>query len=133
MNDKNRKIFSINQFESRILRIVFISAIVPFLLITGFFYFMFYDLVHTYLKTGMATHFLKDFLIVAAIFLAYYFVLVGILAYRFVHKLLGAIPRILRELDERISGKSKAHIHLRKGDYASEIIDRINTLIDKLP
>ena len=133
MNKIYRRPFSTNPYEKKILNIVFLSAGMPVLIVVGVFYCLFSDLVYTYLNSGMADHFLYQFLILSIIILLYYFLFVGIIAYRFIHRLVGAFPRVLRELDERIAGKSRAHIHLRQGDYARELVNRINALIDKLP
>ena len=129
---KQRKPFSVNIFEAKILKIILISAGIPVFLVVGFFYSMFSDLVYTYINSGLAQHFLDQFFILSLILIVYYFLFVAILAYRFAHRLVGAFPRIIRELDEKISGKSKEHIRLRKDDYAKELIDRVNKLIDKL-
>lgn len=133
MDKKDRKLFSTNEYEKRILQIVFLAAGAPVFVVVGFFYCLFSDLVYTYLTSGMADRFLNQFLILSVIVLLYYFLLVGIIAYNFVHKLVGAFPRILRELDERVQGKTKSHLRLRQGDYAKALVDRINALLDKLP
>lgn len=128
-----RRPFSLNEFEGRILRIVLLSAGLPVLLVVGFFYCMFSDLIYTYLNTGLAQHFLDQFFILSLLLIMGYFLLVALLAYRFAHHLVGAFPRILREIDGCIAGKSKKHIHVRKDDYGKELVDRVNQLIDKIP
>ena len=133
MEKKDRKLFSANEYERGILQLVFLSAGIPVLVVVGFFYCLFSDLVYAYLNSGLADHFLSQFLILSLIILLYYFLFVGIIAYNFVHRLVGAFPRVLRELDERINTNVRTHIRLRKGDYAKELVDRINALIDKLP
>ncbi len=133
MSVKDRRIFSINPYEKRMLLVVFLSASIPILVVIGFFYSMFSDLLYTYLNSGLADHFLAQFFLLSIIIIVYYFIFVGIIAYRFIHRLVGPFPRILRELDERISGKSRSRIYLRQGDYAKELVNRLNALIEKLP
>ena len=128
-----RKPFIVNQFETKILKIVFASAGIPVFIVIGLLYSMFSDLVYTYLNSGMASHFLDEFFILSCFLIVGYFICVGLIAYRFSHRLVGAFPRILRELDEVVSGGSRNHIHIRKDDYAHELIERVNKLIDKLP
>ena len=128
-----RKPFMINQFEGKILKIVFASAGIPVFIVIGFLYSMFSDLVFTYLNSGMASHFLGEFFVLSCLLIVGYFVCVGLIAYRFSHRLVGAFPRILKELDGVVAGSSRNHIHIRKDDYAQELIERVNKLIDKLP
>ena len=48
--------------------------------------------------------------------------------------LVGAFERVLRELDEVIEGKRKSGINVRKNDgLAKELLDRVNTIIGKIP
>ena len=130
---KNRRIFTINPYERKMLLVVFFSASVPIVLVVGFFYSVFSDLLYTYMNSGLAGQFLRQFSIDSVIILVYYFLIVGIIAYRFIHKLVGPFPRILKELDEKIAGKSRSLIYLRQGDYAKELVSRLNALIEKLP
>ena len=133
MEKKNRKPFSTNPFERKILRVILLSAGVPVLAVAGFFYSMFSDLVCSYLNIGLAGHFLYQFLILTVFVLMFYFLFVGLISYHFIHRIVGAFPRVIKELDEKIKGKSKTHIYLRQKDFAKELIDRINALIDKIP
>ena len=133
MQKIDRKIFKTNPYERRILKITFLSAGIPVFGVIGIYYYLYSDLLFNNLNNNMANQFLRQFLILSLFILAFYFLFVGIIAYNFSHKLAGAFPRILRELDERINTKVRTHIRLRKGDYAKELIARINLLIDKLP
>ena len=110
-----------------------LGLVIPFLIVSGFFYTMFNDLVYSYLKTNLAVPFLRQFLVLAIIVFLCYLFFVGLFAYQFVHQFFGALPRIFRELDEKIHGKSKTPILLRKNDYGQELIKKINALIEKLP
>ena len=132
MNNQKRMPFATNSFERRILGVVFVSTLIPIILVMGFFYILLHDLIDAYLRIDLARHFLQQFIILSLIVLAYYFVLVAVISYRFVHRLFGAYPRILKELDQVLAGLSKRRISLREGDYGRELIKRVNTLIERL-
>ena len=125
--------FATNRHERKILKMIFLSAGIPIIMVTGFYYSLFNDLICAYLRYDLASHFLKQFLILTIFVLISYFIFLGLFSYKFVHRFVGAYPRVLRELDETIEQKSKRHITLRKGDYAKELIELINKLIDQLP
>ena len=131
---EHRKIapFSANAYERKILKMIFLSAGIPIIAVAGFYYSLFNDLICAYLRYDLASHFLKQFLILTIFVLIFYFVFLGLISYRVVHRFVGAYPRVLRELDETLHQKLKRHIVLRKGDYAKELIDRVNKLIDLL-
>ena len=133
MQKKDRRIFSTNEFERKILWVIILSVAIPILIVLGFIYSIFGDFVYTYLNSGFADQVLYQFFSISVILLAYYFLFVGIIAYHFVHQLCGSFPRVLREMDERIEGKTRSHIYLRRGDFAKELVTRINAMIDKLP
>jgi len=95
-----------------------------------FFYTVFNDLITVYINSGLAQNFLQRFLILAAIITVYYRVFCRIV-FQFVNRIVGFYPRILKELDHIINSKSKSYLELRQGDYAKELIVRINLLIDK--
>ncbi len=71
--------------------------------------------------------------IMVLVFVPFSLLLAGWWAYHISHRLVGPLGRLYRELDERIAGKTKAHIRFRKGDYICELADKINALLDKLP
>lgn len=133
MNKIRRRPFSTNPFERKILGIVLASTCIPVIMVMLFFYVLFYEIIYVYLRSGLADHFIKSFLSVAAIITLLYIVVVGVIAYRFVHGLFGSYPRVAGELEDIINGKAKKHIHLRLGDYGKELVNYVNALIDRLP
>ena len=133
MQYKGRRLFSTNPIERKVLCIVFASALIPVLVVVAFFYAFFYDVIYGYLKSGLADHFIRRFLGTAVYILALYFIGVGSVAYHFVHRVFGAFPRILKELDCILTGEHRRPIKLRSGDYGQEIVTRINALIQRLP
>ncbi len=125
--------FVTNTYERRILKMIFLSTGIPVIVVAGFYYSLFNDLICAYLRYDLASHFLKQFVILSIFVLLLYFIFVGLISYKHVHRFVGSYPRVLRELDEKIQRKTKQHIYLRKGDYAKELIERINKLLDQLP
>ena len=49
-----------------------LGLVIPFLIVSGFFYTMFNDLVYSYLKTNLAVPFLRQFLVLAIIVLSFF-------------------------------------------------------------
>ena len=125
--------FMTNRQEREILKLIFLSSAIPIIAVTGFYYSLFNDLICAYLRYDLASPFLKQFFVLTIVVLIAYFVLLGLFSYRSVHRFVGAYPRVLNDLDETIKQKSKKRIALRKGDYAKELIDLINKLIEQLP
>lgn len=131
MNDKKRSLYKPTLYERKILGVIFLFATVPAVLVIVFFFALFSDLIYSYIRSGLAGHFLDRFLVVGTLLILYYIILARVV-FRFTNRLAGAYQRLLRELDEIIAGTRKAHFHLRKDDYAQELITRINKLIDRL-
>jgi len=133
MSTTPRKLFATNIFEREILAVILISISLPAVMLAVFFYALFHDIIYGYLQSGLADHFIKQLSIAVVFMLAFYLLFVLILSYRFVHRLFGALPRVLKELDGIIVGASRRHIRLRPGDYGTEFLERINAIIDQLP
>ncbi len=132
MNSSKRNLFKPNSYEQKILTVIFLFATVPVILVIVFFFALFSDLIYSYIGSGMAGHFLDRFLILAVLIILYYAIF-SRMVFRFTNRLAGAYQRLLREIDEIIAGTRTASLHLRKDDYAQDLIDRINRLIEKLP
>ncbi len=131
MIPKKRNLYKPTEYERKILKVIFLFATVPVIFVIFFFFALFSDLIYTYLQSGLAGHFLDRFLILAALITLYYIIFAR-MVFRFTNRLAGAYQRLLKEMDAMISGARKSPLHLRKGDYAQELIDRINKLLDKL-
>ena len=54
-------------------------------------------------------------------------------SYRLSNRLAGPIGRLYKELDKRVTENSKEHIIFRDGDDLSDLADKINAILDKLP
>ncbi len=133
MDKQERAPFATNIFERKILQIVFISSGIPVLLVAGFFYCLFSDLIYGYLDANIADQSVYHLFLLSVIILVYYFVFVGIISYRYIHRLAGTFPRLVSELAERAKKKSRLHIRVRKDDYVKDLVDGINNLLDQFP
>ncbi len=133
MPKKSRRLFSTNKYERKILGIVFLASTFPVLILTAIFYSILYDLAQNHLLSNFARQYIGQFFNLTMVLLCFYFLFVFLIAYYFTHKLFGVFPRLIRELDRRISGETKVRISVRKGDYLKEFVDRVNLLIEKLP
>jgi hypothetical protein len=130
MTQQRRRIYSPTVYERKILKILFLFATAPVALIIALFFALFSDLIYTYIQSDLGGDFLDRFLFLVILILIYYAVWTR-LVFRFANRLAGAYQRLLNELDKIIDGAPPSPLHLRKGDYAQELINRINQLIDK--
>ena len=59
--------------------------------------------------------------------------LITTISQRISNRLVGPIDRLYKELDEIGKLGIKKHIHFRKGDDLSELANKINKIVDRLP
>lgn len=130
MTQQRRRLYKPTVYERKILKTIFLFATVPMVLVIILFFALFSDLIYTYIQSDLGGDFLDRFLLLVLLVLIYYAILAR-LVFRFTNRLAGAYQRLLRELDKIIAGAHPSHLHLRKGDYAQELINRINQLIDR--
>ncbi len=136
-NEKRRRFLICNKFQRKILILVFFSVIIPVALTSiSLFYLIFNvsanELVFPEAIASSLIPAAKKVAIIVLVLVPFSLCLIGWWAYHVSHKFAGPLCRLYRELDERIDGKTKAHIKLRKGDYLEELADKINALLDKL-
>jgi len=131
VSNKSRRYFSVGKFEAEIINTFFLFASIPLIIGVGSLYWIFSDLVDPTLGREPIGKNVEVFIIIGIIALIYYFIAVGIFAYRKANKLVGSIPRVIREIDEVLTGTKKTPITLRTGDLLTELIDRINALIKR--
>ncbi len=131
MSKQHRRIFSVNAFERKILSAILLSVFIPVILVAGVFYSSISNILAGYADSKDLFALTDEFVKLFFTMLFLYSLAIVFAAYRLIHRLFGSFPRLLKELDEKISGKSKGHIFLRQGDYGHEFIVRINRLIDK--
>jgi len=55
-----------------------------------------------------------------------------VFAYQLTHRIVGPFERIIRELDECLNEKRKGPLKLRKNDALWPMVEKINSLLEKL-
>ena len=132
---KNRKrilFFHINKYQKDLLYPILLSCFLGCLLALlalDYFYFERAALICNFTLSH-----LKMLIIWFLPIVAFFLFMVGFQIYILSSKIVGPCTRIIKELDQIISGKTKKHLRVRKGDEMfQEITDRINSLVDKLP
>jgi hypothetical protein len=137
-NNNKRKFFICNRFQKKILLLVFFSSIIPVAISCICLFYLIFNVTANELvfPEAIASSLIpaaKKVAIVALISLPFSLWIIGWWAYHVSYKFAGPLCRLYREMDERIEGRTKAHIKFRKGDYLAELADKINALLDKLP
>jgi hypothetical protein len=146
-NYNRNPIFHVNKFQQRLLfPVVIISILTSSMLVFAMLYLSY---IGEHLALLTSTHpndlqwavpwFLdinKYNLVIPVLMLAIASILVIMVswAYHVTHRIIGPHERVIRELDEVLSGQRKEPITTRKGDEVyEELLNRINALIKKLP
>jgi len=138
MNEKNRKrrfVFA-NQLHRQIFMLVSLAALLPaIILIVGLYYLIFGITANEVAMPEVLAYNIIPAAkkVVSVLLLITPAIIVGILAwaYNITHSIIGPFDRIVRELDERITGKIIGHILIRKKDKFWPLVERINKLLDK--
>ncbi len=133
-----RKIFIANRFQKKILLLVLFSMLVPVAITVACLYYLIFNVIANEIvfPEAIANSLIpaaKKVIIIVLLLIPFSLVLFGWWAYYVSHRLVGPLGRLYRELDERIAGRTKAHIRFRKKDYLAELANKINALLDRLP
>ncbi len=137
-NNKRKGFFICNRFQKKILILVFFSVIIPVGVTCACLFYLIFNVTANELVFPEAIAYslipaAKKVAIIVLVAVPFSLFITFWWAYHVSHKFAGPLCRFYRELDERIAGKTKAHIKFRKGDYLSELADKVNALLDKLP
>lgn len=134
---KRRIYFVYNALERHYLRLIFIAAAVPTLIVGGCLYYLIFTIMaeHIGIPEFVAevllpvvdrVNFLLVILIPAAILVL---LVIGLVL---THSLTGPIERIKIELDNIIAGDISHRIKVRRSDRLKPLVDNINTLLEKV-
>lgn len=134
-NNKRYRTFA-NKLHREIYLTILIAALAPCFIITIVLYYVIFNVMATQaaIPEAIAYNIIPSarkvslILILAAPAAVFVILLV---AYNITNKILGPYDRILRELDECVTGKKLGHIVIRKKDKFKPLVDGINKLIDK--
>ena len=138
MSQSNRRTqnFQMNKYQRRIIALAFFPTVVlclTILVIAKFFYKELIDII-TNSSTATSVRFIDEWGALTIFIVWCLFVLILAWGYLVSRDMVGAFVRILRELDEIIEGGERKRITVRQNDdLASELLNRINLLIDNLP
>jgi hypothetical protein len=118
--------------------VVFFSVLIPVAITSACLYYLIFNVVANEIvfPEAIASSLIpaaKKVIVIVLVLVPFSLLLTFWWAYHVSHKFAGPLCRLYRELDERIEGKTKAHIRFRKGDYLQELADKINAILNKLP
>ena len=134
-NTFNRE-FHINPYQRPIILMSLVPLLIVCVLLTAFLTVFFRDLENLIIYGNVMAmpDFLQKWIILLVGFVWAFFVVNFIVAHRVSLNLVGAFERIIHELDENLKEDKSSKLHCRNKDIlASELIARINRLIDKIP
>jgi len=132
-----RKQFIANHLQLEVFLVVFTAALVPTVSMTLVIYYLFTGIEYQGIGDGGGMLlFVRPEIhqFINAILLATPVLIIALLIFslKLTHSLVGPYDRIIRELDECLSGKRKGKIILREGDKFDSLILRINRLLGRL-
>lgn len=126
-----------NRFQRKILTLVFFSTVVPMAITTICLYYLIFNVIASEMGFPEAIGYTlipaaRKVALMAIVGFIVTVMFIWIWAMRVSHRLAGPLERLCRDLDSRISGKSKGYIYFRKGDYLAILAGRINSLLDRI-
>lgn len=125
-----------NKYQRRIVALAFFPTIVLCVSILVLAKLFYKELINIIVNSSPATsvRFIDEWGALTIFIIWCLFVLILAWGYLVSRDMVGAFVRILRELDEIIAGGERKRISARQqDDLASELLNRINILIDNLP
>ncbi|MFC1703969.1 hypothetical protein ACFL1E_04195 [Candidatus Omnitrophota bacterium] len=130
---KRRLFFIANEYQERVIKLVFYTTVVPVIITIVALCYLFFDITTNLMLGGYESiPLVKKIIIGAIIILPCYIVLLGIWSYKISNRLTGPITRINSDLQDVLDGKTQARLRVRDTDYLKDIVDKINVLIDRI-
>ena len=136
MPEKKRKklFFHVNEYQKPIIYLVLVPSFMICLVISVYIFYMNFTWVNLFhavepaIIEGMYKRTIATYIILWLLF-----ILTVWWAFQVSSKLVGAFERLLQELDDVVSGKSRRPLKARKNDaLANALLERINAIIAKL-
>lgn len=128
-----RSIFRTNKFQRPILNLIVTLGMLMLAMMVTCIAFLYYDIATAIYYPERSVAAVKGAVILSLMVLPLILFLGIFWAYSLSNRLIGPFERIIRELDDVISQNKKRHISARPGDeLASEVLKRVNTLIDRM-
>ena len=134
---KRRKQFFANKMHKEMFYLIFFASLIPAMITAVALFYLIFNITAEQFGIPEAIAYnlipaAQKVTIVILIAAPAAVALIMFFAHKITHRTVGPFDRIVRELDENIAGKRKSRIVLRKNDKFWPLVDRINTLIDKL-
>jgi len=134
--DRRKQIFA-NKIHREVFLFISAASLLPVSIATFLLYYLIFGIVSREIGIPEAIAYntipaAKRVLIILSLAAPISIAVLLVTAYKITHKIVGPFDRILREVDEHISGKRKGHIVARKTDTLFPLVNRINKLLDKI-
>jgi signal transduction histidine kinase len=135
-SNQRRKKYLGTSFQKKMLFLVFVSAVIPAVIVAVCLYYFIFHLLALQMVFPEAIAYnvmpvLHKVNMVVAIALPLSLLLIWIVALELSHRVAGPIYRMEKELDERINGHKHGPIRLREKDEFKLLADKLNKLICK--
>ncbi len=132
-----RKMLFANKLHRNIFLLVFFASLVPATLVTFSIYYLIFNIMaeQFVFPEAIAYSIIPATEKVTSIILTatpISILLILIIAHKIAHRIVGPFDRIIRELDERIEGKTNTPITVRDNDKFLPLVERINKLLNKI-
>ncbi len=135
---KRRKQLIVNpRVQYKLLFLILVSVIIPTFLTFMSLYFLIQSIIIEAQIESEVVYSALLFMsnkVFAILFVGFIFITVLLLTWSliFIHRIVGPIYRLERELEKVIDGKKVTKIRFRKNDSFASLADKINTLITRL-
>ena len=130
-----RKRFFANRLHRQVFFLFLAVVLVPVLVTTILNYCLLLDitakLANPFDKSGDLSYMLDKSILTLMIFTPVFTAMIVFLAHSLAQRIVGPFERIIREIDDFLSGTAGGQIHIRKGDKFQPLVDRINSLMEK--
>ena len=132
-----RKYFFANAMHREIFLLVFLATLVPMVFTAVSLFYLIFNITADQVGIPEAIAYsifpaARRVMTILCFVTPIAVIAVLVFAYKVTHRIVGPFDRVVRELDECISGRRQGPIILRSGDKFQPLIDNINSLLDKL-
>ncbi len=136
-SQERRKYFFANKMHKDLFWIIFCAAVVPTVITAILMYYLIFYITtrEIGIPETIAAHVIpaaRQVTVVLWLMVPTVIAIILYIAHKIAHQILGPFDRIVRELDNFISGAGGGKIILRDNDKFQPLVDRINILLERL-
>ena len=136
-NDRGKEVFA-NSLHREMFALFFFVSLIPALMISiMLFYLIFYITADQIgIPESIAYNILpaaKKVIQIMLLTTPLAITIILIIAHKVTHRIIGPFDRVVRELDECLSGQRKGPIMLRRNDKFWPLVEKINRLLERIP